>query len=433
MCIENVPTVYDKSEDIITDLIRFVGVPRDLLPPRDRIENALKQLPPLLSSIREDLRDERLAKMCIAIGVGLFDSAINYVWNQTVIEIRKRIIIFGLDVVRQLKSKEYTERDIDNLQDSQLLDLASELNLISDEGYYFLNQCRDMRNNFSAAHPSIGAIDDLELIAYINRCIKYSLGNSEITIGVDLKELINSLRTSIYNQEQIDFWYGKISQTHPVQKEAIIVMLHGIYCDPNKQTIERTNVVNLSIRCRDVIDSKTISSIINQYEDYVAKSEADKKRASEDFFVRVGIFDSLRESNRHAFISKLCSQMMTIHKSMNNFYNEPPFAEYLLMVSKQAQIPDTVKNEFVDTVVSCAVGNEYGVSSAAIKYYDDMIKNFSPKEIEIMLKIPDAENYTAYKVTKYPRCIYQYKQKILLLNASIIPASLMPLYQTRIR
>lgn len=133
----NLPAVIGKSEDVIDGLTKLIGVPRELLPPKEKIENVLNQLPALLSNIREDFRDERLAKMCIAIGVGLFDSAVNYIWNQTVTEIRIRIIMFGLDVIKQLKNKEYTEEDINSMQDSQLLNIAHELNLINDEGYYF--------------------------------------------------------------------------------------------------------------------------------------------------------------------------------------------------------------------------------------------------------------------------------------------------------
>lgn len=433
MSDEKLPAIFERSEDIITGLTQLVGVPREMLPAKDQIDNVLKQLPSLLADIRQDLRDEKIAKMCIAVGVGLFDSAVNYVWNQTVIEIRKRIITFGLDVVKQLKNKDYTEQDIDGLQDSQLLDLAHELNLINDEGYYFLNQCRDIRNNFSAAHPSIGEMDNYELVGYINRCIKYSLSTEEMTVGVDLKTLIATLGLSSYSDEQLEHWSQKIKQTHPAQKDAIITMLHGFYCDPSKQNNDRVNALNLSIKCKSDFNSKVISGIINQYEEYVGKNDEKKKKASEDFMIRVGLIDSLHNATRHSIISRLCSQMMTIHQGMNNFYNEPPFAEYLLLVSSQAEIPDTVKAEFVETVVSCAVGNEYGVSNAAVPFYDKIIQNFTPSEMEIMLKIPDGKSYTSYKVKKYPRCIYQYRHKVQLLNQTILPASLQPLYQSRLR
>jgi hypothetical protein len=227
-------------------------------------------------------------------------------------------------------------------------------------------------------------------------------------------------------------WADKVTETHSAQKEAIITMLFGIYCDPGKQTISRTNALNLSSYCKNELTNKIISSIINQYEEYVGKGDEGKKKAAEAYFVNLEILDSLKDSTRHVIITKACKQMLLIHQNMYNFYNEPPFAEYICSLSKQAIIPESAKHEFVNTVVSCAVGNEYGISNGAICYYDEIIKNFSPKEIEIMLKLPDADDYTAYKIKKYPRCISQYKRKVALLNSQIIPPSLLPLFQKRL-
>jgi hypothetical protein len=428
----SLPAIIVKSDDVVMDLMQLVGLPRELLPAKEKIETVLQQLPSLLSNIREDLRDEKLAKMCIAIGVGLFDSAINYVWNQTVIEIRKRLLAFGLDVIKQLKNKEYTVEDIDSLQDSQLLDMAHGLNLIDNEGYYFLSQCRDIRNNFSAAHPATGEIDNYELIAYINRCVKYSLGQTKISIGVDIKQLLATIDSNAFTEEQLKYWCGKISETHYAQKEAIVAMLFGIYCDPHKQTTTRSNALSLSNICKNEFTNQIISQVIGQYEEYVGKGDEGKRKAAEHYFTQLGMLDCLKDSTKHNIISKACKQMLLIHQGLNNFYNEPPFAEYIYLLSHQSQIPETVKYEFVNTVISCAVGNEYGVSNGAIIHYNNIISNFSPREIEIFLKIPDENTYTSYKVNNYPRCIHQYRQKVLLLNNQVIPPSLLPLYQKRI-
>jgi hypothetical protein len=428
----NLPGLITKSEDIIDGLAKSLDVPRELLPQKNKIENVLNQLPELLSNIREEFRDEQLAKMCIAIEVGLFDSAVNYIWNQTIKEIRKRIIMFGLDVVKQLKGKEYTEDDVDSMQDSQLLDIARELNLIDEEGFYFLSQCRDVRNNFSAAHPAMGNIDNYELVTFINRCVKYSLGQESVSIGVDIKLFINTLNGPSFSEEQLEYWANKIKNT-PAQKEAIIIMLFGIYCDPDKQMITRTNTLNLSIHCKEEFTNKIVSSIINCYEEYVGKGDEGRKKAAEVYFVQLEILNSVKDSTHHAIITKACKQMMLIHQGINNFYNEPPFAEYMCLLSSQADIPESAKYEFVNTIISCAIGNEYGVSNGAVKYYDDIIRNFSPREIEIMLKLPDQHSdYTSYKINKYPRCINQYKRKVELLNPQSVPFSLQSLYQKRL-
>ena len=71
---------------------------------------------------------------------------------------------------------------------------------------------------------------------------------------------------------------------------------------------------------------------------------------------------------------------------MNNFYNEPPFAERLLEVTQQGAVPETIQDHFVQTVACCRVGNGYGVSNAAVPYYEEMIQSFSPREVAILIR-----------------------------------------------
>ena len=71
---------------------------------------------------------------------------------------------------------------------------------------------------------------------------------------------------------------------------------------------------------------------------------------------------------------------------MNNFYNEPAFAERLLELSLQGAVPETVQEEYVQTIGCCRVGNGYGVSNAAVSYYDKMVQSFSPREIVLLIQ-----------------------------------------------
>ncbi|MBB3991609.1 hypothetical protein [Croceicoccus naphthovorans] len=85
---------------------------------------------------------------------------LNYAWNAAVIQLREKVRSFGITIVPQIIDKDFDEKKLLDLRDSELLDLCLKLNLISETGYFMLSQCRDVRNNFSAAHPTIGKVDD---------------------------------------------------------------------------------------------------------------------------------------------------------------------------------------------------------------------------------------------------------------------------------
>jgi hypothetical protein len=67
--------------------------------------------------------------------------------------------------------KSFDETALLDLKDAEVLSLCLKLNLVTEQGYFYLDQCRDIRNNFSAAHPSVGPLDDHEVINFINRYV----------------------------------------------------------------------------------------------------------------------------------------------------------------------------------------------------------------------------------------------------------------------
>jgi hypothetical protein len=95
------PDVSPLSSGMLAEITKALGVSRDILANDDQIEHAWSQLPRLIKRIPSHLRDERIAKMCVAVATGLFDAAINYVWNAAVLELREKVRRFGLAVVRR--------------------------------------------------------------------------------------------------------------------------------------------------------------------------------------------------------------------------------------------------------------------------------------------------------------------------------------------
>lgn len=183
----------------INQLVNSLGFPRDVLASDEEIRYAWEDLPRELIKIPpNNVNPELTARMCIAIGSGLFDGAINYAWNAAILQLREKVRNFGLPIVAQILEKKFENNDLISLQDSQLLDLCLRLNILNEEGFLFLDQCRDIRNNFSAAHPSLGNLNDREFITFLNRCVKYALGNSSSPKGVNINEFIASLKGDIF-------------------------------------------------------------------------------------------------------------------------------------------------------------------------------------------------------------------------------------------
>ena len=197
------PAVSRLTGSMLEQLTEALGVPRDVVALDDQIEEAWDRLPRLIRRIPPHLRDDKIVKACIAIASGPFDSAINYIWNAAVVELRQKVRRFGLHIVPQiLDDKSFDESSLLDLKDAELLDLCLKLNLITDKDFFFLDQCRATRNSYSVAHPSSGGVDEDEVVNFISRCQKHALSSTKNPKGVDTKKLLDALSVSKFKKNQ---------------------------------------------------------------------------------------------------------------------------------------------------------------------------------------------------------------------------------------
>ena len=421
VCLPALPDQMFSEIALITSGLR---VPRDVLAPDNEIGSAWRELPRELQNMPPNLRGDQVARMCVAVAVGLFDGAINYIWNVTILHLRQRIRDFGLPVVSHILQQRFEENDLGDLQDSSLIDLCLKLNLITEDGFFFLGQCRETRNNFSAAHPAIGKINDREFIVFLNRCIRYALSDESSPVGVDVDNFISAIKGQRFTDSQRDTWVARLDATHDPQRQLLFGTLHGIYCDPASAEPARLNALDICIAYHLKLSSATKSDLIDRHSDYLAKGHEKRHHASQDFFERLGLLALLAESERHSVISMAVSRLWNIHLAMDNFYNEPPFAERLMNLSDQEPIPDTIQEKFVLTVVGCYIGNGYGVSHAALPYYEAMIRSFSPKEISVLISANRDKSTVADRIRSSPSCRTNFLQALQLIDVDSLPASL---------
>ncbi len=417
------PAIINNTPAMLTQLTTSLGIPREVLASDEEIAYAWQNLPRELARIPKDRLNVLLARMCVAAATGLFDSAVNYAWNSAILELRDRVRDFGLQVVPQIIGKQFDEDSLLDLTDADLLQLCVNLNLITEDGYFFLSQCREVRNNFSAAHPPMGSLDDKEFILFLSRCAKYALAETINPKGVDVQSFISALKNGRFSDAQCTEWIARLNETHESQREMLFGTLHGIYCDPASSQEARLSALAITKGLSDKITPRIKANFVDQHSEYLAQGKTDRHVASRQFLEDLGLLGSLSESERHKIISAACRQLMSVHNGMNNFYNEPPFAERLLELSKQGAIPESIQPIYVETVVTCAVGSQYGYSWAADRFYTEIIRNFSPREISLMLSAPAQRNVLSSRIQSFSSCRDRFKALVKLIAPESVTTS----------
>ena len=82
--LKSLPGISKDSLALLDSVINCLSVPRSVIPDDEQIEYALQDLPRELKKIPPHLRDKFIVRASLATAVGLFDSAINYVWNSVI-------------------------------------------------------------------------------------------------------------------------------------------------------------------------------------------------------------------------------------------------------------------------------------------------------------------------------------------------------------
>jgi hypothetical protein len=402
-------------------LTAALGVERDVLAADGQIAHAWSNLPRLIERIPPEHRNETLARMCVAVASGLFDSAINYAWNAAIVELRQKVRRFGLAVISQIIGKQFDEAALLDMKDAELLQLCLKLNLISEDGFFLLDQCRAIRNNFSAAHPSMGVLDEDELLSFLNRIARHALANERNLRGVDIQAFLTALKLGRFTPDQLEAWKLRILETFDAQREMLFGTLHGIYCDPASGEETRVNALAICNLLLTAMTPNAHSTLVDRHQDYVAKGEVDRHTASQQYFERLGLLGLLGEAEVHLLITRAAQSLMSVHQDLNNFYNEPPFAERLHGLTSQNRVPVSAQHVFVEALTTAATGNQYGVSNAAYPHYLSMIKSLSPAEVLILLELPLRQTLLANRLRCYSSCKERFKAWVRLINPATVP------------
>ena len=111
------PQVSDFTAPMLDALTKALGVNRNVMASDKQIQKAYELLPDLLTDIPAELRNGGMMRICVAVASGLFDSALNYIWNAAILELLQKVRIFGIHIILQSIDRDFDEAKLLNMQD----------------------------------------------------------------------------------------------------------------------------------------------------------------------------------------------------------------------------------------------------------------------------------------------------------------------------
>lgn len=170
----------------------------------------------------------------------------------------------------------------------------------------------------------MGSVNDREFTTFLNRCVRYALADASSPKGVDIGAFISAVKGPRFNANQHDVWVQRLVDTHDAQRQMLVGMVHGIYCDPNTSEPSRLNALDIGSSLKEIFTASLRSDLVNKHSEYAAKGDEPRHAASLQFFEKLGLLTLLNESEQHAVFYRAIERLWNVHNGTNNFYNEPP-------------------------------------------------------------------------------------------------------------
>jgi len=400
-------SVKSESGLLATDTTKFeaylehLGLPTEnIIAPLAERKNIENNLPAFIESLPPEVkRDARyLSKFVAGAAIGLFDASLNYVWNEVVLNLREKVVVYGLDMFfdaavgggrRELYS---TEEDLSGIKDNTLINKCRKLELISDVVYTKLNHILTMRNDIGASHPNVYSINAFELLGWLQTCVQDILNDKPSASAIQIKSFIENLKRStvVLDNATIQSMERPLNDLSLQNTDNLLNSVFGIYAADATSNVVRKNIAlfapHIWNRSSDNVKYKLGVTI----DGYKNNLHNEKHALGTEFFAFCGGNRYQSLDSRIIALDGHADDLLDAHYARDNFYNEPPHMRKILSyLGTENDLPVERSQKIIKTVLICRIGKgipyNTGVSSAGKPLYDQFFNLLGDQNIILTL------------------------------------------------
>lgn len=377
--------------------LNYLGLPTEniiaSLPERKVIEN---NLPAFIESLPIEVkRDARyLSKFVAGAAIGLFDASLNYVWNEVVINLRQKVIVYGLEMFFDMavggNRREFykTEEDLAGLKDNTLINTCRKLELISEVVYTKLHHILTMRNDIGASHPNTYSINAFELLGWLQTCVQDILNDKPSASAIQIKSFVENLKksTEVLDKSTIKGMEAPLNELSLQNTDNLLNSVFGIYTSESTSNIVRKNISLFAPYIWNRSSESVKYKLGIAIDGYKNNLNNEKLALGDEFLT---FCDGNRYRSIDAKIVALDSHaddLLDARYAWDNFYNEPPHMKKILSYLKtENDLPIERANKIIKTVLICRIGKgipyNFGVSPSGKPLYDQFFSMLGDQNI----------------------------------------------------
>lgn len=399
----NIINAPQEGQLVSTDFDRFdlfldsLGLPKENILATSDDRNIIQtNFPQFIQQLPDDIKRESryLSKFAAASAIGLFDAALNYVWNEVVVNLRKKTVIYGLELFFDNavggKYREFfsTEEHLSSLKDKVLLDTCSKLELISDIIHKKLTHILIMRNDLGASHPNDSSVNPYELMGFLHTCVHDVINDQPSEAAIQVKAFIDNLKsqTIIIDDQTLQHMQNGIRELHTKNNDNILRTIFGMYSGAGGNNILKKNISLIAPMIWGHSGEDLKYKLGITLDGYRANLHNEKYEVGNEFFNFCDGNQYKTLEARVIVLSGLLDELSTLHGGHDNFYHEVPTARIILShINSETDIPNEINQKLILTILKCRIGKGIsyceGVSPQGRDIYDGIFSKFGDSNV----------------------------------------------------
>jgi hypothetical protein len=276
-----------------------------------------------------------------------------------------------------------TEDDLVQLDDQQLIVGCRNIGVLSDVGFRLLNHIRDMRNWASAAHPNQVELSGLQLVGWLDTCVREVLAREPTAPAIEAKQLLHNVRTQVLQAPDVPPIEASLDDLPPEIISSLLRAVAGMFADPGLAADAKNNLRLIAPAIWQRSPEQARRDVGLKYSRHASNADIQRRDAVRDFLTAVGGLAYLATDALALEMTERVQSLESAHLGTNNFYHEPTPARALAaVVPESGAIPDAVRTDYVRVVTLAHIGNSWGFSWGADVQYDKLIARFRDREIQ---------------------------------------------------
>lgn len=388
---DQVSNGVDQFTNALVTYLDYLGLPtNNVLVSTQERQRVIANLPDVVNNIDLAKRGESLyiSKFIAACGAGLFDAALNFIWDETVVNLRRKVARFDLeyfydsvvtDTARRSKLK--GEEDLVKIDEWELVRGCHLTGILSDIGYRHLDYIRDMRNWASAAHPNQNDLSGLQLISWLETCIREVIAKEPEGAAIEVKRFLHSIRNASLSEQDAQHIRAGMEHLPNDIIKSLLRTIFGMYTTEATSVQTKSNIKLIASKCWALASDDSRFECGVRFATFAANGETARRSLAHEFLTGVSGLGYLPSDSLAVEMSEAISALFNAHNGYNNFHNEPAHAKILVSyLPSNGKIPDSIRQKYVKTIVMTTIGNGYGVSEIATPHYKRMTSSFSEEE-----------------------------------------------------